>query len=43
MDVVAETGEWKQGSEWMLCLKQGSEWMCVKQVNRNRAVNGCCV
>ena len=43
MDVVAETGEWKQRREWMLCLKQGSEWMCLKQVNRNRAVSGCYV
>ena len=32
MDVVSETGEWKQGREWMLCLKQ---------VNGNRAVSGC--
>ena len=34
MDVAAETDEWKQGSEWMLCLKR---------VNGNRAVSGCCV
>ena len=34
MDVVSETGEWKRGSEWMLCLKQ---------VNGNEAVSGCCV
>ena len=31
---MSETGEWKRGSEWMLCLKQ---------VNGNEAVSGCCV
>ena len=51
---MSETGEWKQGREWMLCLKQvngneavsgcGSEWMLhLKQVNGNRGVSGCCV
>ena len=32
MDVVSETGEWKWGSEWILCLKP---------VNGNRAGSGC--
>ena len=33
MDVAFETGEWIQGSEGMLCLKQ---------VNGNKGMNGCC-
>ena len=34
VDVVSETGKWKQGSEWMWHLKQ---------VNGYRGVSGCCV